>query len=204
MYARLSWFESLGDQLEARMADFPRRMQGIRQAPGCIGIGALVNRESGAALSVTYWDSKDSMLATESAGEQIRSQVIAEGPQLRNLDRFEVVLQERTAPPRSSTFVRTNDFVAPTAKIDAVADVLRAHISDARNAPGFLALLVFANRETGRMLVGSIWDSAAHREASREAARSVGEEMRAVRGETSVTTELYEVAYTDIKLPAPA
>jgi hypothetical protein len=67
-----------------------------------------------------------------------------------------------------------------------------------------LALLVFANRETGRMLVGSIWDSAAHREASLEAAGAISEELRAVRAETSVATELYKVVYTDIKLPAPA
>ena len=203
MYARLAWYESLGDQLEARIADYPRRMHAIRQAPGCIGIGALVNRDTGEAVSVTYWDSNESMLATEPASEQIRAQVVAEGSQLRNVDRFEVVLMERSAPPRSGTFVRTNDFIAPVAKVDAVADVLRGHQSDARNAPGFVALLVFANRATGRMLVGSIWDSAEHREASREAAKSIGGELRAVRGETTVTTELYEVVYTDIKLPAP-
>jgi len=76
-YARLSWFESPGDQLDARIADFLRRIQAIQQASGCISIGALVNRDTGAALSVSYWDSKDSMRASEPASEQIRTQVTA-------------------------------------------------------------------------------------------------------------------------------
>ena len=38
------------------MAEYPQRMQSIKEAPGCIGIAALVNRETGAGVSVTYWD----------------------------------------------------------------------------------------------------------------------------------------------------
>ena len=143
------------------------------------------------------------MLATEAAGEKIRAQVLAEGgPQVRDVDRFEVILQERVAPPISGTFVRVNDFVAPPANIDTVADVLRGRLPGARDLSGFRAVLVSANRDTGRMLVASIWDTAADREASLAAARSIGDELRAVRGDTSVKTDLYEVVYSDIKLPA--
>ena len=153
---------------------------------------------------MTYWDSKESMHATESAGEQVRAQVQAEGGvELLDLDRFEVILQERVAPPASGTFVRLNDTKAPPGRVDAVADVLRGHLPEARSAAGFRALLVLANRETGRMLVGSIWNSAAEREASRQLAQRVGEELRAIRGDASVKTEGYEVVYSDFKLPAP-
>jgi len=77
--------------------------------------------------------------------------------------------------------VRVNDFVAPPAKVDAVADVLRRRLHGARDLSGFRAVLVSANRDTGRMLVASIWDTAADREAGLEAARSIGDEFRAVR-----------------------
>jgi heme-degrading monooxygenase HmoA len=203
MYARATWFEGPADQVEARVAEYPQRMQSIKEASGCIGIAALVNRETGAGISVTYWDTQESMLATEAAGEKIRAQVLAEGgPQVRDVDRFEVILQERVAPPISGTFVRVNDFVTPPANVDAVADVLRGRLPAGRDLPGFRAVLVSANRDTGRMLVASIWDTAADREASLEAARSIGDELRAVRGDGSVKTDLYEVVYSDITLPA--
>jgi heme-degrading monooxygenase HmoA len=149
MYARATWAGSSKDQIEARLADYPRRMKSIPESPGCVGIAALINRETGAAVSVSYWESKEAMLATEAAGEQIRNQVRAEGTQVRDMDRFEVILQERVAPPNSRTFVRVNDFVAPPDKVDAVADVLRAHLPEGRQLPGFRAVLVSANRETG-------------------------------------------------------
>ena len=203
MYARATWAESSKDQIEARLADYPRRMKSIREAPGCIGIAALINRETGAAVSVSYWESKEAMLATEAAGEQLRTQVQAEGTRVRDIDRFEVVLQERIAPPNSGTFVRVSDFVAPRDKVDAVVDVLRARLPEGRKMPGFRALLVSANRETGRMLIASIWNTAVDREASFEAVRSLRQELDAVRGTGGVQTDLYEVAYSDITLPAP-
>jgi heme-degrading monooxygenase HmoA len=116
MYARATWAESSKDQIEARLADYPRRMKSIRESPGCVGIAALINRETGAAVSVSYWESKEAMLASEAAGEQIRNQVQAEGTQVRDMDRFDVILQDRVAPPNSRTFVRVNDFVAPPDK----------------------------------------------------------------------------------------
>lgn len=203
MYARATWFEGPADQVEARVAEYPRRMQSIKEAPGCIGIAALVNRETGAGVSVSYWDTQESMLGTEAAGEKIRAQVLAEGgPQVRDVDRFEVIVQERVAPPISGTFVRVNDFVAPPAKVDAVADLLRGRLPGARDLSGFRAVLVSANRDTGRILIASIWNTAADREASLEAARSIGDELRAASGDASVKIDLYEVAYSDIKLAA--
>ena len=169
-------------RVEARVAEYPQRMQSIKEAPGCIGIAALVNRETGAGVSVSYWDTQESILATEAAGERIRTQVLAEGgPQVQDVDRFEVILQERVAPLISGTFVRVNDFVAPPANRDAVADVLRGGLPVGRGLSGFRAVLVSANRDTGRILVASIWDTAADGEASLEAARNVGDELRAVR-----------------------
>ena len=46
MYARATWFEGPADQVEARVTEYPHRMQSIKEAPGCTGIAALVNREA--------------------------------------------------------------------------------------------------------------------------------------------------------------
>jgi heme-degrading monooxygenase HmoA len=203
MYVRATWFESSSDQLEERIANYPRRMQSIRDAPGCVGIGALVNRQTGAGASVTYWDSAESMQASRGLGEQVRAQALADGGiQLVGVDEFELVLQDRVAAPNSGTFIRTTDFVAPPDKIDALVEVLRSRLPEGRKLPGFRALLVSANRDTGRMLISTIWNTAADREASVEMAAKVRDELAPIRGDSSVKIELYEVVYADVKLPA--
>src|ERR1051326_6714929 len=116
MYARATWAESSKDQIEARLADYPRRMKSIRESPGCVGIAALINRETGAAVSVSYWESKEAMLASEAAGEQIRNQVQAEGTQVRDMDRFDVILQDRGAPPPPETTRQIHCFRPPPGK----------------------------------------------------------------------------------------
>jgi heme-degrading monooxygenase HmoA len=205
MYVRITWFDVPTDQLEGRIADYPTRMQSIREAPGCMGIGALANRETGAGVSVSYWETKESMLASDAISDKLRTQLIAEGGiQLRDLDRFEFLIQERVAPPSAGTFARVVDSVVPTANVDAIADLLRTRVGDARALPGFQALLVMANRDTGRLLITSIWNSAAYREASNEALQGARDEVRALSGGANVKVDLFEVAYLDIKLPTPA
>ena len=74
MYVRAVWFEGSPAELEARVARYPQQMQSIRGAPGCLGVAALAHRETGAGISVTYWEDQASMLATEARSEQVRAQ----------------------------------------------------------------------------------------------------------------------------------
>jgi heme-degrading monooxygenase HmoA len=78
MYVRAVWFEGSPNELETRVAHYPRQMQSMRGAPGCLGIAALANRETGAGISVTYWEDHASMLATETQSETTRAQATAE------------------------------------------------------------------------------------------------------------------------------
>jgi len=205
MFMRTTWLDVPTSELEARIAEYPGRMKSIREAPGCASVALLANRETGATVSVTYWDTKESMLATDAVSEQIRAQVVAEsGVQINDVDRFEFLIQDRVAPPVSGTFLRVTDFVAPLTKVDAISDLLRGNLALARSLSGFRALLLFANRETGRMLIAAAWNTAADREASVPAIQPIRDQIAALRGDASVKVDLYELVYADVKAPAPA
>jgi heme-degrading monooxygenase HmoA len=202
MYVRAVWFEGAPDELEARVARYPQQMQPMRAAPGCLGIAALADRETGAGISVTYWDSQQSMLATEPQSETIRAQAVADS-RLRvvDIDRFEMILVDRAAPPAAGSFARMTDVTVPAANVDAAAEVLRSHLPEGRKLPGFRALLVGANRETGRTVTTTTWNTAADREASAEPARAIGDEMSNLRGDATPKVSLYEVVYSDVSVP---
>jgi heme-degrading monooxygenase HmoA len=202
MYVRAVWFEGWQAELERRLADYPQQMQSIRAASGCLGVAALANRETGAGVSVTYWEDQASMLATEAQSEKVRAQASADSSlRVLDIDRFEMVLQERKVPPAAGCFARMTDVTVPPTNVDAAVDVLRSHLPEGSKLPGFRALLVGANRETGRMVTTTTWDTAADCDASAEAARGIRDEMSALWSNATPKISQYEVVYADVTVP---
>jgi heme-degrading monooxygenase HmoA len=154
---------------------------------------------------VTYWDTLADMQASERAAAQARVTVHASLPglRIRDIERLEFVVQERTAPPQANTFVRVSDaFLAPD-RIDAVVTFVREQALPVLKAQqGFRAALTVVNRTTGRMISTSVWDTAADREASESAIAPVRGQATAQAGAQPATVSQYEVLLADIKLPA--
>ena len=145
------------------------------------------------------------MQASEELGARIRGQAVGDDLKVRDIDRFEMVIHERTAPPRSGTFVRTNDLRGAPAGADAALALARDTILPVLKAqPGFLANLVCVNRETGRILASSVWDSPEARAASEAAVQELRRESGQLAGVSSIDVQLYESVYVNVKVPTPA
>jgi heme-degrading monooxygenase HmoA len=207
MFIRVTWFQSSPDRLEEQIASFPQQMAtGLGTLGGYMGASLLVDRGTGAGAAVSYWESAESMQASEEAGAALRAQVTAaDGGQIREIDRFELVVQERTAPPRANTYLRVNDLPGTAGKVDDLANLVRGEaMSVLRAQTGFRAVLMGANRQTGRMVVASVWETATDREASVAALQELRERAPQVAGAESMKTELYESAYAEVKQVALA
>ena len=87
-------------------------------------------------------------------------------------------------------------------KIDQVANIVRDTIPTLRAQNGFRAVLVGANRQTGRILISSVWETAADREASNAAVQARRNEIAQVVGATDVKVNLYESVFTQVKQAA--
>jgi heme-degrading monooxygenase HmoA len=166
----------------------------------------MIDRGTGAGVAVSYWESAESMQASEEAGTTLRSQVTAtNAAQIREIDRFELVVEERIAPPRANTYVRVNDLQGSPAKVDDLANLVRGDAMSVLKAQsGFRAVLMGANRQTGRMVVASVWETATDREASMAALQELRERAPQVAGAESMKTELYESAFAEVKQVALA
>jgi heme-degrading monooxygenase HmoA len=171
MFARVTWSKLGGQegQFEAGKKRFQERVLPSLQAQsGFLGAALLLDAEAGEGASVTYWQTAESMAASEPVATAARTEIQqASGNQVQDIDRFEVVLQDRAAPVQVGTFVRTNDVTAAKAQVDATLAFMRDSALPAiKQLNGYRALLIFVNRESGRMLVSSVWNTAADREAS--------------------------------------
>jgi heme-degrading monooxygenase HmoA len=206
MFARMTWVQITPERLDERTANYPQEIQSaFGQLPGFLGMALVANRATGAAASISYWDSADTMQASEEAGTAVRQQA-AQGDdvQLRDVDRFEFIIQERVGPPRAGNYLRLNDLQGSPAKIDDVANLLRERGMAVKDRPGFRALLMAANRQTGRMLVASAWETAADREASDASAQGLRSEAAQVAGAETVKVDLYEYLFAEVRTGAPA
>ena len=90
--------------------------------------------------------------------------------------------------------VRVNDLRGtPTTLEEAIAFVREQVAPLLKRQKGFRALIVGVNRDNGRSLVSSIWDSAADREARDAALIELRRQGAQIAGAEQTKVELYEV-----------
>jgi heme-degrading monooxygenase HmoA len=207
VFIRVTWFRSSPDRLDEQIASYPQQIAtGLGSLHGYLGGSLLIDRGAGAGAAVSYWESAESMQASEEAGATLRSQVTAtNGAEIGEIDRFELVVEERTAPPRANTYVRVNDLQGAPANVEDLANLVRGDAMSVLKAQsGFRAVLMGANRQTGRMIVASVWETATDREASIAALQELRQRAPQVAGAETMKTELYESAFAEVKQAALA
>jgi heme-degrading monooxygenase HmoA len=209
MFVRITWSKLPKEQQQVDPAASMFRekiLPSLKAQPGFLGAVILANRETGDGASVTYWDTADAMRASEevsAAGRAVATQ--ERGIEVQDIDRFELILQDRAGPVQAGTFVRVNDVRAGTGQIDATLAFMRDSTLPAmKSLSGYRALLILANRESGRVLVSSVWDTAAQRDASEAVVSGLRRDAVAVAqaqpGDVKVT--LYESVLAEVSQAA--
>src|SRR5467141_1770101 len=98
MFLRATRLQASPDKVEAAIENFKSNtVKGLRAAPGNQGAVLLVNRQTGAALGITYWESAKALAASEQIGSDSRTQAAKSvGAQIVNVERAELMIMERT------------------------------------------------------------------------------------------------------------
>jgi heme-degrading monooxygenase HmoA len=95
MFARVSQFQQDAATVdETTREDQERFVPQAEKIPGFLGLVSLANRETGAMLTITYWESEEAMRASEEEADRIRkeSAELAEA-EIRSVERYEVLLR---------------------------------------------------------------------------------------------------------------
>ena len=98
MYARLSRFAGLPpERIEQTIREFQEGvLSQLEQLDGYGGVQVMIDRTEGKAAAITYWETIESLRASDRLADQARQQAIATGLPSREpiVDRYEVVLQK--------------------------------------------------------------------------------------------------------------
>ena len=97
-------------------------------------------------------------------------------------------------------FSRVNFLETEPERTDDVARVVRDVVHPNISAePGYAGYLVLADRETGRALGVTLWETEGDREASDAKARQIRPQVEAGTGGTMRAVENYDVLFFDLR-----
>ncbi len=204
MFLRVTRVQAPPDKVNDAIKNFETNIvKSARSAPGNQGAILLVNRETGVAQGITYWESAKALAAAEQFGIQTRTQAVKNvpGSQIVNVERAELMIMDRAAEPKAGAAVRLITINGDPDKLDAAIVQIRNHVLPVLKAQkGYRALIVSVDRQTGRLNASSVWDTKADLDASEsklagpraEAAKAAG------AGPTDVQVELFETAVVEL------
>jgi hypothetical protein len=94
VFARVSTYRGDPGQVDQGL-DYAREniLPRIQEVDGCEGIYYLVDRESGKALSITFWESEEAMRASEEEADRLRGESAeAADATVEDVERYEVAI----------------------------------------------------------------------------------------------------------------
>ncbi len=202
VFARITWIDGSAEDWQASNDARESIYQELKSQPGWVATAMLADRQTGRGVSVGYWDSEQALRDSESGHAARMQRGQAGGARVRDTERYEIVLQERSSPAQEHTFVRANDLRGSPAKVDETITFVRERVFPVlKQQKGFRAGLMGVNRQTGRSMVSSIWDSAADRDASETSLTELRRQGAQIADAGQAAVELYEVVALMEKSP---
>jgi len=174
-----------------------------RLAPGFFGAVLLADRKTGSGIGITYWETGEALSASEQVGIQSRTQDVKNvpGTQIVNVERYEVVILDRAHPPKPGEFVSVHTISGDPDKVDAATVFVRDKVLDVlRSFKGYRATVMGVDRQIGRSVVSTTWDTLADLEVSNSEVSVLRKEAAHAAGADDVQVEIFEAPVLEFHL----
>jgi heme-degrading monooxygenase HmoA len=180
-----------------------RAAPALKEQGGYAGARLLIDRETGAGMSVTYWQDEQTLGASESALASVRGDTMSRfGADAPATENYEVVVQHRPQQTEAGNFARITSLDGDPAKVDEAIRHFETEVVPAvSQLGGFRAALLFVDRSTGKALVATVWSTKEDVEASANEASSISARALEVAGASNPRVETYEVAFAELLAP---
>jgi hypothetical protein len=204
MFLRATRVQAPPDKVQEAIQNFEKSiLPGVRKTPGNLGAALLINRQTGAGLGITYWESAKAMSASEQVGIQTRAQSVKDvpGTSIVNVERGELMIMDRAAEPKVGTFLRLVTVNGDPQKLDAAIVHIRTHsLPIAKTLKGYRALVAAVDRQTGRLSASTTWDTMADLDASESKMAGTRAEAAKIAGggPSDVAVEIFESAAVEL------
>ena len=204
MYVRMTRVQAPPDKIKDSIQNFETNvLKRVKAAPGYQGAVLLVNRLTGDGIGVTYWESAKALGGSEQAGIDARTSAVQDvsGTRIINVERAEIMIMERVAPPKAGGFVRATSGAGDPEKLDAGSSVGRNKaLPVLKTLKGFRTMIAAVDRASGRTFVSTVWDTLSDLEASESKIAGVRAEFAKAAGISpeSLKVEIFEAPVVEL------
>ncbi len=201
MYARVLRLQGDASKADAAIENYASRVvPALHEQGGYAGARLLVDRESGASMSVTFWQDEAAARASESAMSGIRRDAASLfGAKDPTSEYFEILVQHRPSPTEAGNWVRVTSLTGDPAKVDeGVAHYESQVISAVSRLSGFRAAVLFGDRASGNSMSVTVWTTKSDLDSTADAGSAIRSAAAAVMGAASPRVESYEVGFAEL------
>jgi quinol monooxygenase YgiN len=138
----------------------------VQATEGNCGFAVLVDPDAGRVVGASYWDSAESMAASEAGLAATRSAAAAVLGGEVSIERFEVAVGFRHSIPARGALCRLSRLQVDLDQVNEVVTLMQQEsLPRIKGSAGLCSFQLLLNRETGAGLVVSSWDSQAAADA---------------------------------------
>jgi quinol monooxygenase YgiN len=180
-------------------------MPAVRQMAGCTGLSMLCDRETGRCIVTTAWQDEMSMHDTEGAVHDMRQRAAEMLGGRAEVQEWEVGLMHRLHEAHYGACTRVIWASADPEKMsDDLSTFRMSLLPKMEELPGFCAVSVMINRDTGRSATAVTYDSRADMLRANEQATALREEfVRAIGMEITDMAE-FDLVLAHLRVPEMA
>jgi quinol monooxygenase YgiN len=174
----------------------------VLDAPGCIGMSMIVDRESGRCIATTAWESMDAMRDSEGMVRPLRDRAADVLGGRAQVDEWEIGVLHRAHTSSPGACVRVAWLRLDPAAMDRALDRFRQTLLPAlERMDGFCSASLLMDRAEGITVSSVTFDSAEAMAASRDEAERMRTNATAELGAEVLEVAEFELALAHLRVP---
>ncbi len=177
-------------------------MPAIQDMAGCIGLSMLCDRDSGRCIATTAWQTEEAMHASESAVHNMRERYAEMMRGTPEVQEWEIAVLHRRQPAPDGACCRVVWGRSDPARVDDAMSTFRtAMLSRIEELPGFCSVSMLVDRQSGRAVTATVYESRDAMNRAADQATSMREEFSREMGMEISEVAVFDLALAHLRVP---
>jgi heme-degrading monooxygenase HmoA len=207
VHARSTTVQAQTSSIDAGIAHLRDEiMPAVQAIDGCVGMSAMVDRESGRCIITTAWETEDAMRASADKASQLRDRAAQSfDGNVETVEGWEIALLHRDHHSHEGACIRATWVKLPMDQLDQGIEFYKSRVlPDIEELEGFCSASLLVDRTSGRSVSSVTFDSRDAMERNRQQSTELkNARIREVGAEEQDERE-FDLALAHLRVPEMA
>jgi heme-degrading monooxygenase HmoA len=206
VYARSTTVQAQPGFIDAGIAHIrDETMPALERLDGYVGLSLMVDRQSGRCIATTAWETEEAMRANAEQVRPIRDRATQTFGGPATIDEWEIAVMHRDHRSGEGAGVRATWIKVQRDQFDRAVEFYKTSVLPAiEQLEGFCNASLMIDRESGRAVSSTTFDSMDAMERNRDQARSLRTERLRDLGADQLDVGEFELALAHLRVPEMA